>query len=203
MTSTFEELRKIDVSQNIEKKGKFHYLSWVWALEKMYTYDPDAEFSYDEKEVMADGSIMIYCNVTIKGKTKKAFLPVMNHSNNAIQNPNARQVSDSMQRCLVKAIALHGLGLGLYAGEDLPQDETLNKNTTPPVKTHIPAQEKTPEEKSKDLYMKMQKAVGDAKTIEDLAGIEKRASEVDQHLTEQHKKYFANIVDAKKVELKG
>jgi hypothetical protein len=52
-----------------------------------------------------------------------AHLPVMDHRNKAIQKPNAFEVNTAMQRCLVKAIALHGLGLYIYAGEDLPEGE--------------------------------------------------------------------------------
>ena len=68
-----------------------------------------------------DGTREVRVSVTIEGLTHMMWLPVMNHTNNAISNPNARDVSDARMRCLVKAIALHGLGLYIYAGEDIPQ----------------------------------------------------------------------------------
>lgn len=132
--SLFEQLRQIDVTKHIEKKNKFSYLSWVWALDTMYQFDDKAKYEFTERETFPDGTVMVYCNVKIQGITKRGFLPVMDYKNTAVSNPNARQISDAMQRCLVKTIALHGLGLSLYAGEDLPEDKADKKADTPPVK---------------------------------------------------------------------
>ncbi|CAM8361925.1 Single-strand annealing protein SAK3 [Candidatus Methylopumilus planktonicus] len=63
---------------------------------------------------------MVFCKVTAFGKSRIAQLPVMDFRNQAIPNPNAYQVNTAMQRCLAKAISLHGIGLYIYAGEDLP-----------------------------------------------------------------------------------
>ena len=63
---------------------------------------------------------MVFCKVTAFGKSRTAQLPVMDFRNQAIANPNAYQVNTAMQRCLAKAISLHGIGLYIYAGEDLP-----------------------------------------------------------------------------------
>ena len=62
--------------------------------------------------------------ITAFGKTMTSQLPVLNHQNKAISNPNAMDVNTAMQRCLAKAIALHGLGLYIYAGEDVPDEPT-------------------------------------------------------------------------------
>ena len=73
---------------------------------------------------------MVFCKVTAFGKSRTAQLPVMNFRNQAIQNPNAYQVNTAMQRCLAKAISLHGIGLYIYAGEDLPiADKEMAKNS--------------------------------------------------------------------------
>jgi hypothetical protein len=64
--------------------------------------------------------MMVFCKVTAFGKSRTAQLPVMDFRNQAIPNPNAYQVNTAMQRCLAKAISLHGIGLYIYAGEDLP-----------------------------------------------------------------------------------
>ena len=66
---------------------------------------------------------MVFCTVNAFGKNMTAQLPVINYSNKAIPNPDAMAVNTAMQRCLAKAIALHGIGLYIYAGEDLPESE--------------------------------------------------------------------------------
>lgn len=119
--TNYEVMRDIDVSKHIEKKGKFSYLSWAWAVDQLYLSDPDADYEFDEPKEFNDGSMMVYCNVTAFGKTKKMWLPVLDYQNKTISNPNAFQVNTAMMRCLVKAIAMHGLGLYIYAGEDIPE----------------------------------------------------------------------------------
>ena len=66
---------------------------------------------------------MVQVVVTIKGHTKQCWLPVMNHRNQAIKNPDAFAINTAIVRCLTKAISMHGLGLYIYAGEDLPEEE--------------------------------------------------------------------------------
>jgi hypothetical protein len=66
---------------------------------------------------------MVFCTVNAFGKSMTAQLPVMDYRNKAIPNPDAFAVNTAMQRCLAKAIALHGIGLYIYAGEDLPQED--------------------------------------------------------------------------------
>lgn len=70
---------------------------------------------------------MVFCTVTANGISRTAQLPVMDHKNKAIANPDAFQVNTAMQRCLAKAISLHGIGLYIYAGEDLPEGEDAPK----------------------------------------------------------------------------
>jgi hypothetical protein len=72
---------------------------------------------------------MVFCTVNAFGKSMTAQLPVMDYRNKAIQNPDAMSVNTAMQRCLAKAIALHGLGLYLYAGEDLPEEDVVKAPT--------------------------------------------------------------------------
>lgn len=119
--SPYDILRSIDVSEHVEKKNGFSYLSWAWAVDKMFQFDPEAGWEYPEREIFPDGTIMVYCDVTIKGKKRRGYLPCLDFKNQPIKNPNAFQINTSMQRCLVKTIALHGLGLYIYAGEDLPE----------------------------------------------------------------------------------
>jgi hypothetical protein len=115
----YKELRQINVSQHIEKKNGLSYLSWSWALDQLLQLDDSATWEYLEPKRFGE-SMMVFCKVTAFGKSRTAQLPVMDFRNQAIPNPNAYQVNTAMQRCLAKAISLHGIGLYIYAGEDLP-----------------------------------------------------------------------------------
>ena len=117
--NNYLELRKINVNENTEKKGRFTYLSWAWAVDQLLQLDPSATWRYDQPMSFGD-TLMVFCTVTAFGKDMTAQLPVMNNQNKAMPNPDAFAVNTAMQRCLAKAIALHGLGLYIYAGEDLP-----------------------------------------------------------------------------------
>jgi hypothetical protein len=121
----FLELRKINVNEHTEKKGKFTYLSWSWAVDQLLQQDPQATWTYGDPVYFAE-TLMVFCSVTAFGKTMTAQMPVINNQNKAIQNPDAMAVNTAMQRCLVKAIALHGLALYIYAGEDLPEEEVVD-----------------------------------------------------------------------------
>ena len=124
--TTFNEIRKINVNEHTEKKGKFTYLSWAWAVDQLLQLDPSATWQYNKPESFPDGTMMVFCSVTAFGKTMTSMLPVLNHQNKAISNPSAMDVNTAMQRCLVKAIALHGLGLYIYAGEDIPDEDPVD-----------------------------------------------------------------------------
>jgi len=115
----YKDLRQINVSQHIEKKNGLSYLSWSWALDQLLQLDDGATWEYLEPKRFGE-SMMVFCKVTAFGKSRTAQLPVMDFRNQAIPNPNAYQVNTAMQRCLAKAISLHGIGLYIYAGEDLP-----------------------------------------------------------------------------------
>lgn len=135
----YEMLRDVDVKDHIEKKGKFNYLSWAWAVDTMYLHDPDATYEFKDPVKYDDGTMMIYCTVTMFGKAKTMWLPVLDHKNNPIANPNAFNVNTTMMRCLVKAIAMHGLGLYIYAGEDLPEStkEEINNQVINEVQLSV------------------------------------------------------------------
>ena len=81
---------------------------------------PEASYFYDEPNVDPNGTVEVEVELTIEGITRRMWLPVMDHRNKAIVNPTSRDVSDARMRCLVKCIAMFGLGHYIYAGEDLP-----------------------------------------------------------------------------------
>lgn len=119
------ELLKLNVNDHVEKKQNLSYLSWAWAWAEALKADPAATFevkTFDGKPYMdVNGTGMVWVTVTMFGKPMTCFLPVMNHRNQPIQNPDSFQVNTSIMRCMTKGLALHGLGLYIYAGEDLPQ----------------------------------------------------------------------------------
>jgi len=130
--SKYLELRNVDVSSKIEKKNNLSYLSWAWAVDTLLQHDPAATWTYGQP-VMFGETVMVFCTVTAFNKSMTAQLPVMDYRNKAIPNPDAFAVNTAMQRCLAKAIALHGLGLSLYVGEDLWDDVDAEDTLTADV----------------------------------------------------------------------
>ena len=139
----FNELRKINVNEHIEKKNGLSYLSWAYAVDTLLQHDNEATWSYGQP-VRFGETLMVFCTVKAFGKEMTAQLPVMDYRNKAIPNPDAMQVNTAMQRCLAKAIALHGIGPYIYAGEDIPQEE----------KIEAPKQSITPTAGALDHYSK-------------------------------------------------
>ena len=122
--SIWATLSQVDVSGRIEKKQNLSFLSWSWAWGTLMEHYPQAEYSFQEPaEAQKDGSVMVYCTVTIDGLSRQMWLPVMDFKNQAISNPDAVQVNKAKMRCLVKCLAMFGLGHYIYAGEDLPSAE--------------------------------------------------------------------------------
>jgi len=127
------ELLKINVNDHIEKKGNLSYLSWAWAWAEVLKIDPAARYTVHEYDglpviYLKDQTAMVKVSVEIKGDIKTCLLPVLDHRNKPIQNPDSFAVNTSIMRCLAKCIALHGLGLYIYAGEDLPEAEREELN---------------------------------------------------------------------------
>jgi hypothetical protein len=125
---TFNELRLINVNEHTERKGKFTYLSWTWAVDQLLQNDPSATWTFGDP-VYFNESVMVFCTVTAMGKSMTCQMPVINNTNKAISNPNAMDVNTAMMRCLVKCISLFGIGLYIYAGEDLPDEEPVDLST--------------------------------------------------------------------------
>jgi hypothetical protein len=125
-TNMWKTLSAINVNDHIEKKGNLSYLSWAWAWEQLMSHYADSYYFFEEKD-SADGSKEVICILTIheaeESVCRQMWLPVMDHRNKAIINPDSRQVSDAKMRCLVKTMAMFGLGHYIYAGEDIPSAE--------------------------------------------------------------------------------
>jgi len=117
--SPFHKLREINVNDKTEKKANLTYLSWAWAVDQLLENDPAATWEYHEPQMYGD-TMMVSCTVTAFNKPMREYLPVLDYKNKPIPQPDAMAVNTAMKRCLAKCIALHGLGLYIYAGEDLP-----------------------------------------------------------------------------------
>ena len=144
------DLLKLNVNEHVEKKNGLSYLSWAWAWAEALKADPAASFevktfhtvkddSHDEVPYLnINGTAMVWVTVTMFGKPITCFLPVMNSSNQPItiegrkfkdrrgdekvEKLDAFNVNTAIMRCMTKGLALHGLGLYIYAGEDLPEE---------------------------------------------------------------------------------
>ena len=140
--TVFETLSKINVSDKTEKKGQFTYLSWAFAWEQLKKVAPEAKVTvYENAEGLpyfaSSAGVIVKVGLTIEGTEHISYLPCMNFSNKAIKQDavTMMDVNKAIQRATVKAIALHGLGLYIYAGEDLPIDDSKPKAKTPPKPT--------------------------------------------------------------------
>jgi len=118
----WETLSKIDVNENAEKKGKFTYLSWSWAWAELMKVYPEATYDFLRDNINADGSMEVRVEITIGEHSRFMWLPVMDYSNKAMTKPDGMAINKARMRCLVKCIAMFGLGLYIYAGEDLPEE---------------------------------------------------------------------------------
>jgi hypothetical protein len=124
---------KTNVNEHTEKKNGLTYLSWAWAWAEALKADPEATFKVEMFEdqdgyktcfMDINGTAMVFVTVTLFGKPMTCQLPVMDYRNKAIPNPDAFAVNTAIMRCMTKALSLHGLGLYIYAGEDLPEGES-------------------------------------------------------------------------------
>ena len=121
-------LLKLNVNEHTEKKGNLTYLSWAWAWAEALKADPAASFEVkmfgDRCYTDINGTAMVWVIAVMFGKAMTCQLPVMDHRNKPITNPDAFAVNTAIMRCMTKALSLHGLGLYIYAGEDLPEADT-------------------------------------------------------------------------------
>ena len=139
--STFATLNAVNCNEHTEKKGNLTYLSWAWAWQIVKTYYPDALYtiyeSSDGWNYFTDGkTCWVKVGVTIQGLEHIEHLPVMDAKNQSILLSNIRStdINKAIQRALTKACARHGLGLYIYAGEDLPDLDAKQINPTQSVR---------------------------------------------------------------------
>lgn len=138
----FSQLAAVDVGEHIERKGQFSYLSWPFAVAQLRQFDETATWEvrrFDGLPYLAtDCGTFVEVAVTVRGVSLSQIHPVLDSRNKPIPAPSVFDINTSIQRCLVKAIALHGLGLYIYAGEDLPAT-----NGEPKTAANPPASKQT------------------------------------------------------------
>jgi len=131
--SNFTELSAMNVSEHAEKKGQFTYLSWAWAHDYLAKKDPEFnwwlhdfqnESGVTQPYMASLAGCFVRVSVLLFGKTVTHTYPVLNHANNSISAAEVTSfdINHAQMRCFAKCCALHGLGLYIYAGEDLPGD---------------------------------------------------------------------------------
>ena len=133
MENIFKKLSEVNVNGKTEKKGKFTYLSWSFAWSELMKVAPNStsKVYHDENTNMpyfsSKAGVMVKVGVTVNDLEHINYLPVMNFRNEAIKSDaiTMMDINKAIQRCTVKAIALHGLGLYIYAGEDLPETNPI------------------------------------------------------------------------------
>jgi hypothetical protein len=134
-----ENLLKLNVNEHTEKKNGLTYLSWAWAWAEALKADPQATYKiemFDGKPfVDINGTAMVMVTVTMFGKPMTCQLPVMDYRNKAIPNPDAFAVNTAIMRCMTKGLALHGLGLYIFSGEDLPEEGGVKRKGDGPIIT--------------------------------------------------------------------
>ena len=152
----WKQLKSVEIKDMIEKKGKYSYISWAMAWSALCDIYPDATFEKHCNEqgfpVFKDeqGWCFTKVTVTVKGKSVTEMLPVLNNYNKPIKNPDSMDVNTSLQRCLAKAVALHGLGVHVYSGEDIAEiPDNLGEEDAKPKEIQKPEVKKVEEEVKK------------------------------------------------------
>lgn len=149
--TVFERLSSINVNDHVEKKDNLTYLSWAWAWSVTKKECPDASYSILPTDYDEDLGFMCHTSVTIEGQTLEMWLPVMDGKNKSMKKKpysystkygekqvdaaTTFDINKTIMRCLVKNLAMFGLGIYIYAGEDLPESEASaqTKPATPPA----------------------------------------------------------------------
>jgi hypothetical protein len=144
--SVFDRLSAINVNEHVEKKDNLTYLSWAWAWSVTKKECPDASYTILTTDYDDDLGFMCHTSVTIEGQTLEMWLPVMDGKNKSMKKKaysyatkygdkqvdaaTTFDINKTLMRCLVKNLAMFGLGIYIYAGEDLPESEPKAEQPT-------------------------------------------------------------------------
>jgi hypothetical protein len=181
-----------NVNDHVEKKNGLSYLSWAWAWAEALKADANATYRvemFDGKCFMdINGTAMVFVTVTMFGKPMTCQLPVMDYRNKAIPKPDAFAVNTAIMRCMTKALALHGLGMYLYSGEDLPEEgKTVVITPRDGIGEDLPQETK---EFLQELASSVKELVKNGQAAEALSMIDEQQLEADQ------KVYLSNQLES-------
>jgi hypothetical protein len=211
--SVFERLSAINVNDHVEKKKDLSYLSWAWAWSETKRSCPDATYKIGETDYDESLGFMCHTSVTIEGESLEMWLPVMDGANKSmlkksyqyttrygdksVEAATTFDINKTIMRCLVKNLAMFGLGIYIYAGEDLPEgDKSEVVMPKAPVKPDpIESSEKITLIKDSENWGKVVKYVEDNKSL----GLEKIGLQLNRKytITPALKKELANIIKIK------
>ena len=205
--TVWDELSQVDCSEHTEKKGKLTYLSWAWAWGITMEHYPTASYKFEsffvdqEGTVLdtmfyPDGSASVHVTVSIGDLTRSMWLPVMDFKNNAIANPNSRQISDAKMRCLVKCIAMFGLGHYVYAGEDLPPSSDEEEETKEVEKETKVTEEELPVNYEKFSESLIETATKMEETVSGLESLWKSNKDTIKELKAKDEELYKKLVRA-------
>jgi hypothetical protein len=149
--TVFERLSAINVNDHVEKKSNLTYLSWAWAWSETKRACPDATYKIGETTYDDALGFMCHTTVTIEEETLEMWLPVMDGANKSmkkveysystrygdkkVEAATTFDINKTIMRCLVKNLAMFGLGIYIYAGEDLPEGDSTSTKVEAPKKT--------------------------------------------------------------------
>jgi len=191
--SVFEVLNSINVNEHTEQRNGLTYLSWAWAWAEVKKRYPGATYTIYEN---ADGlfyhtdgmTAWVKTGVTIEGLEHIEYLPVMDFKNKSIplEKITSFDVNKAIQRSLTKALARHGMGLYIYAGEDLPEEEKKAKDEERKAQEEV-AKQKIDEVKVNALREKMKADKVDEAALLTICKLEK--------LEDMTEAVFRNVID--------
>ena len=135
----WKTLSKVNVNAHVEKIGKLTFLSWGFAHSTLMEWFPNSYYEILDDIVYSDGSMEVRVELTIERHPYFMWLPVMDYRHQAIQNPSSTDINKARMRCLAKVIAVAGLGLYVYQGEDLPKhsEEDDKKQAEKPLQAGV------------------------------------------------------------------
>lgn len=199
--SVFERLSAINVNEHVEKKDNLTYLSWAWAWSVTKKECPDASYKILPTEYDDDLGFMCHSEVTIEGQTLEMWLPVMDGKNKSMKKKpysyptkygdkqvdaaTTFDINKTLMRCLVKNLAMFGLGIYIYAGEDLPDTQVVEQSVPKALVTLV---------KGSDDWKKVIKYVADNKS-KGLSFIGKQLN-TQYDMSVELKKEIAELVNA-------
>jgi hypothetical protein len=196
-------LRNHDVTPYVEKipSGSFQakYITWTAAWKILMHEFPNSNYEFHDTVWEGEGYASVSCTVTIEDHPRYMWLPVMDNRHNAKKNPTTRDISDARMRCLVKCLAMFGLGIDIYSKEDLPDphfDNEPKQKPKPEPKPEAPPVT-DPEEKRVAGVKRLTERFMECKTTQDVVDVNKKYMKHMTKLEREDPKLFKTIHDYK------